>query len=57
MGKPRICGIARPNIPNRYADQRRRNKSYFKGLDFADKSIDRYERKLEKRIRKEAANE
>jgi hypothetical protein len=49
----RKYGMTRSCVPNRDADKRRRNKAFFKGLDFADKSIDRYERKYEKRLQKE----
>lgn len=50
MGKPRICGMARPSILNRDADKRRRNKAYFKGQNFVDGEYDRRERKLEKQL-------
>lgn len=53
MANMRKYGMTRSCVPNRDADKRRRNKAFFKGLDFADKSIDRYERKYEKRLQKE----
>lgn len=52
MSNPAMYGMKRAYIPNREADKRRRNNAFFKGLDFADNSIDRYERKFEKRLRK-----
>ena len=52
MANMRKYGMTRSCVPNRDADKRRRNNAFFKGLDFADNSIDRYERKFEKRLRK-----
>ena len=50
MSKARMYGTNRRCVPNRDADMRKRNNMYFKGRDFAEKSIDRYERKFEKRM-------
>ena len=52
MANMRKYGMNRTYVPNREADKRRRNKAFFKGLEFADNSIDRYERKYEKRLKK-----
>lgn len=50
MGKPRINGMNKSCIPNRYADMRRRNNAYKKGIEFADndwlRGIAKRERKL-----------
>ena len=54
MSSPKKMGQFKAFVPNRDADKRRRNNTFFKGIDFADKSIDRYERKYEKRLEKEA---
>ena len=53
MANMRKFGMPRACVPNREADKRRRNKAFFKGIKFADSSIDRYERKYEKRLQKE----
>lgn len=50
MSKARMYGTNRRCAPNRDADMRKQNNMYFKGRDFAEKSIDQHKRKADKRL-------
>lgn len=53
MSKPRIYGMKTACVPNREADMRRRNNTFWKGREFAENDYHRCEEKRERRLRKQ----
>ena len=55
MAKARIYGMKSLCVPNREADRRRRNNTFWKGREFAENDFQRDRNKQKQRVKKEKA--